>query len=166
VTLVIETQHGPGDIEGMNAEKVKTPKEEKPVLTNPDEFPDATVLRKHLGPCKTAWNQFTHMIKEEHPAFELDWRYYKDGNSWLCKVTLKTKTICWVSIWPKLFKTTFYFGGKAEPIIVNSELDPVFVDQYLYGQRYGKIRAITVETTQASDLIAIRQLIAIKEKVK
>jgi len=139
---------------------------DKPVLSNPDEYPDGQVLSEHLEEVKLTWDELMKHIATDHAAFEVNWRYYKDGHNWLCKITKKAKTICWISIWSGFFKTTFYFGDKAEQLIVNSDLDKAYVNQYLNGTRYGKIRAITVEVSSPVDLEPIGQLIAIKEKLK
>lgn len=43
----------------------------------------------------------------------LEWHYYNDGKSWLCKVLNKKKNLCWLSVWSTGFKLTFYFPDKA-----------------------------------------------------
>jgi hypothetical protein len=139
---------------------------EKPCLNDKNEYPDDEVLRRHLGEVKTAWDAFTDFITENYPSFSGEWRYYNDGKSWLYKLTKKKKTICWISIWPHMFKTTFYFPDKAEALISESTLKKDYIDQFMYGNRYGKIRGITVEIKNATDLNATKTLIEIKEQVK
>jgi hypothetical protein len=45
-------------------------------------------------------------------SFATEQRHYNDGKAWLCKLAHKKKTVCWVSIWDKFFKTIFYFTAK------------------------------------------------------
>ena len=139
---------------------------DKPCLNNKDEYPDDEVLSRHLGSVKRVWDSFMNDLKETHPALAGEWRYYKDGSNWLYKLTKGKKTVCWVSVWPRLFKTTFYFPDRAEEFITASTLDKEYVDQFLHGKRYGKIRGITVAVQKATNLKATKILIDIKKQVK
>lgn len=139
---------------------------EKPFLNDPNEYPDDDVLSRALGVTKTVWDSFQSYLKENHPAFSGEWRFYKDGYAWLYKLTNKKKTISWISVWPGEFKTTFYFADKAEEPIKSSGLSPELINSFVNGKHYGKIRGITVEVTHASDLEATKILIGIKEKLK
>lgn len=139
---------------------------EKPSLNNQDEFPDDGVLSRHLGNAKPAWDAFIDLLKEYDPPITGEWRFYKDGHNWLFKVTRKKKTVCWVSVWEKLFKTTLYFSDKFEELILNSKLNKKLIDQFVNGKRYGKIRGITVELKKPADLKQTRLLIEIKGMIK
>lgn len=140
--------------------------DDKPSLKDPEQYPDDEVLGSYLGPAKSVWDAFMDMIKNDHPLYTPEWRYYKDGGNWLCKVIKKKKTICWVSVWDGFFKTTFYFGDKAEPLILESDLDQAYKDLFVNGKHYGKIRGITVEVREAADLVHTEKLMGIKEKLK
>ncbi|UCD53223.1 MAG: DUF3788 family protein [Phycisphaerales bacterium] len=140
--------------------------EKKPCLNDKDEFPDDKVLSRCLGKVKPVWDSYLAMIAENHPSFSAEWRYYRDGNNWLYKVTKKKKTICWVSVWIGAFKATFYFPDRAEDAIATSRLRKEYIEQFLHGRRYGKIRGVTVVVKRSSDLSSIRKLIAIKEQLK
>jgi hypothetical protein len=139
---------------------------EKPCLNDKNEYPDDKVLNRHLGEAKNTWDSFMEILSQEFPLFDSEWRYYNDGKSWLYKVTKKKKTICWVSVYPDMFKTSFYFSDKAEELIAESKLKRKYIDQFIHGKRYGKIRAITVDIKKPADLHTTKLLIAIKEKLK
>jgi hypothetical protein len=139
---------------------------EKPCLNNQNEFPNDEVLSRYLGKVKTTWDLFNNFLSENYPSFSGEWRYYRDGKSWLYKLTKKKKTICWVSIYPNKFKTTFYFSDKVENLITRSNLDQAYMDQFINGKRYGKIRGITVEIKKSTDLNPTKTLIEIKEQLK
>ncbi len=81
-------------------------------------------------------------------------------------MVIKKKTIFWGTIQDGAFRITFYFGGKAEPVIIASDLSENSKQQYLTGQRYGQIRAITILVNDMSDVGEIEKLIAIKVKLK
>ena len=139
---------------------------EKPCLNVKEEFPDDKVLNRCLGKVKNTWDSFIEFINESYPSFSGQWRYYKDGKSWLYKITKKKKTICWVSVYSNKFKTTFYFPDKAEDLITASKLRKQYIDQFVHGKRYGKIRGITVDVNKPVDLNSAKKLIEIKEQVK
>ncbi|MDD5326720.1 MAG: DUF3788 family protein [Phycisphaerae bacterium] len=139
---------------------------EKPCLNDKNEFPDDEVLSRYLGKAKKAWDSFIAFLNENHPSFSGEWRYYNDGKSWLYKITKKKKTICWVSVYLNMFKTSFYFSDKAEDLIKASKLKKEYIDKFIHGKRYGKIRGITVEVKKLADLNAAKILIEIKEQLK
>jgi len=139
---------------------------EKPCLKDQNEYPDDAVLERYLGEVKQTWNAFLNLIGESYPSFSGEWRYYNDGKNWLYKITRKKKTVCWVSVYDKKFKTTFYFPDRAEDLITQSTLSQEYVDQFLHGKKYGSIRGITVEITEPADLNATQSLFGIKERLK
>lgn len=139
---------------------------EKPCLNDKNVRPDDEVLSRCLGKAKATWDSFVALLAECDPAISGEWRYYTDGKSWLYKVTKKKKTICWVSVWAGAFKAAFYFADKAEDLIVASKLKREYIDQFVQGKRYGKIRGVTVVVKRPTDLKAIRTLIEIKEQLK
>ncbi len=140
--------------------------EKKPCLNDRDQFPDDEVLSRSLGKVKPVWDSFVTLLAERHPAFSAEWRYYRDGKSWLYKVTKKKKTVCWVSVCTNAFTVTFYFADRAEEPIVTSTLRKEYIEQFLHGKRYGKIRGVTVTVKKSTDLPSIKKLVAIKELLK
>jgi hypothetical protein len=139
---------------------------ERPCLNDKDEYPNDEVLGRYLGNAKSAWDSLVDFIKESYPSFSGEWRYYNDGKRWLYKLTRKKHTICWISVWDGAFKTTFYFPDKAAELMAASELKKEYIDQFLHGKKYGKIRGIAVEIRKPADLDATRALIGIKERLK
>lgn len=139
---------------------------EKRCLNDKDEYPDDEVLNRHLGKARNTWDSFLTLLGESYPAFSAEWRYYRDGKSWLYKVTKKKKTVCWVSVCAGAFKVAFYFPDRTEDLIAASKLKKEYVDQFLHGRRYGKIRGVTVTARKPTDLASIRKLIDIKEQLK
>ncbi|MGC9314929.1 MAG: DUF3788 family protein [bacterium] len=85
---------------------------DKPVLKDPDVFPDEKVLAEHLAEAYLPFEKFIAAITAPPLELSAEWKYYKDGNNWLCKISFKKKTIIWMSIWDGFFKTTLYFNAK------------------------------------------------------
>ena len=139
---------------------------EKPCLRDKDEYPDDGVLERYLGKKMNLWTSFLDYVEEDYPSFTTEWRYYNDGKNWLFKIKKKTKTICWVSIYDDMFKTTFYFTDKAEDLLRASRLRREYVDKFITGKKYGKVKGVTVDIKRSTDLEMTKILIEIKEKMK
>jgi len=92
------------------------------ILNNKDQFPTDEIIFSHIGKLSTLWKAVFEFIHKSYPEIETQWRYYNDGKSWLMKVTRKTKTIFWLSLYEKTFRTTFYLTAKAEEAIISSTL--------------------------------------------
>ena len=135
---------------------------EEPVLRDADEYPSDDVLRRRLGRAMASWQALVAYIEEHDPALFGEWRYYRDGKSWLYKATYKKLTLSWATVFRGKFKTTCYFPDRAEPAITGSELPKTYIHQYLSGHRYGKTRAISVDVCKLADLKATKQIMEIR----
>lgn len=136
------------------------------VLTDQAQFPTEEIIFSHIGKTKTHWQALFNLIHTEFSGFEEEWRYYNDGKSWLMKVTYKRKTIFWLSVIPKAFQITFYFGDKAEPAILSSSLSDEIKNGFMNGPRYGKIRGITLMMKNKKCIEEAKELIEVKLKNK
>lgn len=139
---------------------------EKLVFSDPDVKPDEKLIFSIIGDKKKLWQAIMTFISDNYTDMEGEWRYYNDGKQWLFKMVHKKKTIFWSSVQEGGFRITFYFGGKAEPFIVASDLSDKAKQQYLAGQKFGKIRAITLLVNDISDVREVEKLIPIKVKLK
>jgi hypothetical protein len=139
---------------------------ETPVLSDKEIFPTEEVIYSHIGKASTLWNSVFEYIHTAHPDIEEQWRYYNDGKSWLMKVTRKTKTIFWLSLYKNSFRATFYFTAKAEEAILNSKLSSELKQQFIEGKNFGKLRGITVFFKNKKDVENIRELISVKLSLK
>ncbi len=135
---------------------------ENPVLSDKSKYPTDEIVYSHIGKVKPLWLAFFAHVEKEHPDIQKEWRYYNDGKSWLLKATRKAKTVFWLSVSEGGFRTTFYFGGKAEPAILASGIPDELKEQYTKGRRFGKIRAITVSFRNKKDIENAKKLIPLK----
>jgi hypothetical protein len=135
---------------------------EQPILSDKSQFPTEEILFSHIGKTKALWLSLFDHIHTSHPDLSEEWRYYNDGKSWLLKVTKKSKTVFWLSILKDSFRTTFYFGDKAEPAILGSDLSDDLKERFKDGKRYGKIRGITLTFGRKSDVEQAKKLILLK----
>ena len=79
-------------------------------LTDENIFPDESVLKKVLGKSYDAFLDLLKLYDNNELVYE--WRYYKDGKAWLCKVQKKTRTIVWMSAWKGYMQATVYIPEK------------------------------------------------------
>lgn len=130
------------------------------VLSDQSKFPTDEYVFSIIGNNSEHWKDLQKRISEKFPSSTGEWRFYKDGGNWLYKMVYKKKTLFWIGITKDTFRITFYFGGKAEKMISESNLPDELKDQYLTGKRYGKIRAITLIV---SDHSAVENAVMIAE---
>jgi len=135
------------------------------VLTNKDQLPTEEVIFSHIGKSKVIWESFFKYLHTNHPDFSEQWRYYKDGKSWLLKVTKKAKTIFWVSVFQNSFKIAFYFGDKAEPAILDSAISDKLKKQFKEGKKIGKIHELILLMNNKKNIEFAKELISIKVKL-
>jgi hypothetical protein len=132
---------------------------EKPILTDAETFPTEEIIFEHINKAVPLWLSLFTYIDETYPEIKREWRYYRDGKSWLLKVTRKSKTIFWLSLVGDSFRTTFYFTDKAKQSINDSS-----INDHLKKQFNGKsgLRGITVFVKSKKDTASIKELIRIK----
>ncbi len=135
-------------------------------LNDPDIFPSDSVLRQPLGRSKPAWDAFMRLLKKDYPHMSVDWHYYNDSRTWLCKVTQNARTIFWLSAWEKFFKISFYFTAKAETAITASGLGADLKYAFTHPKGRCSLRPVITEVRKKIDLQPIKELIAIKLKMK
>ena len=138
---------------------------EKIVLTDPDVFPTTELLSKVLGEKIDLFQETLEYLKIEIPEVNPEWNYYRDGKTWLLKVLLNKKTFCWILVYEKGFKTTFYINGIYEEYIIESDLPEDLKKKYL--ETNGKkIRGVSVNVEKENDLHDFKKLVKIKKKAK
>jgi len=139
---------------------------EQLVLINENEFPTEEIIFSHIGRTKSYWASLFDYIHSNHPDFSEEWKYYKDGKSWLLKVTRKKKTICWISVIKNKFRMTFYFTDRAENAIMESTISDDLKDQFKTGKYYNKIRGLTIAFSNKKHIEYAKMLVNIKLSIK
>jgi hypothetical protein len=139
---------------------------EQALLSDPTQFPSEEIIFSHLGKSRTLWLSLFDYIQTNHPDIMKEWRYYRDGKSWLLKVTQKKKTIFWLSIQKGAFRTTFYFTDKAKEAILSSDLSNELKEQFQSGKNNGKIKGLTINHTTRKNIDDAKILIGIKLRMK
>jgi len=86
-------------------------------LKNPDIYPSDDVLMLILDNSFLAYKELLNLFVKH--GLKIEWRYYNDGKTWLCKVQHKKKTIVWMSAFKGFMQATIYFPEKFINEIIN-----------------------------------------------
>lgn len=141
--------------------------EGEPVLFAEKERPPTEeMIEEQLGEKYVLWKTLLSDISLQYQGSEGTWNWYNDGKRWLYKMVYKKKTIFWGTVYPGYISITFYFGNKAEPVILNSELPQNVKDEFITAKRYGSLRAIQTKLTDQSGVELVNKIAAIKVKLK
>ncbi len=141
------------------------PEKEKLVLSDRNVVPDDNLIFSIIGEKKKQWQNIIKYATENFKDASGTWNYYNDGKQWLYKFTVKKKTLFWAAIPEGTFKITFYFGDKAEPVILGSDLPESVKRGFVEGPRYGKIRAISYRIEDVPDINTIYKTMEIKSRL-
>lgn len=79
-------------------------------LRDGSAYPDESVLMNVLGASYGAYRSLLKLYEDN--GLEAEWRYYRDGKPWLCKVQRKGRTIVWMSAWKGYMQATIYFPER------------------------------------------------------
>lgn len=139
---------------------------ERFLLNDPVNKPDDKLLFSLIGSKIDLWHDILNYAESEFPGSSGSWNFYKDGNQWLFKFVLNKKTLFWAGLLEDTFRVTCYFGDKAEPVILESNLPEPVKNEFKTAKRYGKIRAITMKICDEKDVETVKKVIAIKAKIK
>lgn len=128
------------------------------MLRDPETYPDQEVLKKALGPSYPAFEALMGTVTGEDIGLTREWRYYRDGGGWLCKVTHKKITIFWLSVWEGFFRTTFYFTEKTRLGISDLDIDEALKEAFSRSESVGKLipHTFTIEhKDQIGDVLKV-----------
>jgi hypothetical protein len=134
------------------------------MLGDPEVFPDNKILKGAMGESYPVFDELMTSIKSG--GLSPEWRYYRDGKSWLCKVVSGKKTIFWLSVWDGSFKTAFYFLERYIPGLMELDINEN-LKSGLFGQKsIGKLLPLVVEMRSSDQLKDILEVIRYKKSLK
>jgi hypothetical protein len=136
------------------------------VLTDPTIQPTDELIFGIIGDNSVYWEKLVDYLYEKHLNISEEWRYYNDGKAWLYKAVRKKQTLYWIGVIKDTFRVTFYFGDKAEPVILESTLPDSIKEEFKNGKRYSQIRAISIEVRSDDDFTNVVKLLELKAKIK
>jgi hypothetical protein len=136
----------------------------KPQFTDPSVKPDDEIIESIVGRRIDLWKSVLSHTEENYKDVSGSWNYYKDGKQWLFKFVQKKKTLFWAAVFEKTFRITFYFGDKAESLVLDSDLPETMKDEFRNAKRFGSIRPVSVVLREKKDVENVLKLISLKIK--
>lgn len=137
---------------------------EKPLLNNPLVYPTDEELKKVLGSAFEALSEL--MLRIADMELVPEWRFYKDGGAWLCKVQFKKKTVFWLSVWESHFKVVFYFTEKTVEGLMPLPIESNLFQQLKLVNRIGKFIPLIFRIQMSSQLDDVFTVADYKKKLK
>ena len=128
------------------------------LLTSPDLDLTPQALENELGRWFSIYEMLTVTLSK--PPFDIfpEWRFYKDGGAWLCKMARKKKTVFWISAWEPFLKCGFYFTQKTGVGIADLSIDQSLKSDFANVTPVGKLYPLIIDLTskkQLDDLYAV-----------
>jgi len=139
---------------------------QQPVLKDKSVYPSEEILRSVTGEMMNVWQKIVDHAEDNYPDITKEWRYYNDGKQWLFKLQHKKKTVFWSSVQDNTFRITFYFGNKAEPHLMESDLPEAIKEEFRSAKSFGTMRPVTFTISPDTDTISIFMLIDLKTRIK
>lgn len=139
---------------------------EKPLLKDPNVFPDTGVLKDALGNSYPAYEKLMSAITDETIGLDPLWTYYNDGHNWLCKIVYKKKTVIWLSVWEDCFKLGFYFNERTGPGVYDLNIPQDIKDRFTEASEGKKFKPLVIDISDEIDLDVVMKLVDYKKRIK
>lgn len=139
---------------------------EKPALQQQDVFPTAEIIGGILGDTFPVYLQLMEAICKPNLNLQSEWNYYKDGKAWLCKITHKKKTVCWLSIWVGFFKTGFYFTEKTAQGVFELDISENLKEAFKQEKPVGHLLPLVIKVYSKDQLLDALKVAEYKKGLK
>ncbi len=134
---------------------------DEPVLSDPKVEPTDEVLAACLGRSKGVLDAALLHVQGRCPGAQAQWKYYRDGKSWLLSASWRKKTLFWLAAGHRRFRITFYLGPRAEADVLASAIPEEAKARYRESAGR-KIRGVTLVLATKKDLAAFEELLELR----
>ena len=139
---------------------------ETPILKDQNIPPTRDVLANALGDSYPAYEELMGVITGADYGLVPEWNYYKDGNAWLCKVCFKKKTVFWLSVWDKYFRTGFYFSEKYRSGVMELDIGDDLKENFSQAKPIGMLIPLAISVNGKEQLQDVLKTIVYKRSLK
>jgi hypothetical protein len=139
---------------------------ETQLLRDSNIFPTDDVLKEALGNAYETFESFMKTITNEEYGLSYVWNFYKDGKSWLCKVSHKKKTVLWLSVWDGYFKTSFFFTEKYTERIAALNIADEIKANFFRTKSIGKLLPMLFDIREKDQLTDLLKVVEFKKNLK
>lgn len=129
-------------------------------LNDENTYPDESVLKKVLGKSYNAYLELLTLYESNELVYE--WRYYRDGKAWLCKVQHKKRTIVWMSAWTGYMQATIYFPERLINDIFKLSITEETKNRIKATKNVGKSRPCSFDIRNKSSLRDLEEVMKFK----
>jgi hypothetical protein len=136
--------------------------EPEKLLTSPDLDLTSGTLKSELGRWFSIYETLTETLSKPPYDISPEWRYYKDGGAWLCKMNRKKKTVFWISAWKQFLKCGFYFTKESGDGISNLSIDQSLKSSFDAATPIGKLHPLTIDLTTKKQLDDLYTVVSYK----
>jgi len=136
------------------------------LLREQEIYPSEDVLRGILGQVYDVWTEFETQVTQGELALTLEWNYYKDTKSWLCKVLHKKKNVFWLSVYERYFAATFYFAEKHLESIAELDISEQIKEDFCRAKPFGKILPMNIKIDRREQLADVLKVVKFKKEWK
>jgi len=136
------------------------------LLREQEIFPSKEVLQDVLGEIYDVWTEMETRVTQSELSLTLDWNYYRDGKSWLCKVCHKKKTVFWLSVWKGCFKTTFFFLERHLKDIADLDISEQIKEEFCRMKPVGKLLPMVINIDKQEQLVDLLKIVKFKKGAK
>lgn len=135
---------------------------ERPLLNDPDAFPTSELLGQALSRAYPAYRELNDTLRSDDFMLSPEWRYYRDGKAWLCKITSGKGTVAWLSVWRGCFKVALYFTEKTGAGIADLAIADSLKEQYRSNRPSGRLKPLVIEVKKKAQLRDVHALLRYK----
>jgi hypothetical protein len=136
---------------------------DKPLLNEQTVFPSNEVLKEILAESYPAFEQLSAILTGE---YKMEWNYYKDGHSWLCKVLKGKKNLFWLSAWDGFFKAAFYFTEKHLERFAALDIPEPVKEKLFQAKPVGRLLPLLFEIRTSEQLPVLLKIVEFKKSLK
>ena len=127
-------------------------------------YPDELILKGILGKSYNAYEKLLGLY--DNYGMDYNWRYYKDGKVWLCKVQKKKNTIVWMSAWKGYMQATIYFPEKYIDEIDKLDISKEVLERIKSTNKVGKSIPCIFEIRNMKVLVDFKKVMQLKIETK
>jgi hypothetical protein len=136
------------------------------LLREQEIYPSEEVLQSVLGKVYDVWTELEKQVTQGEFSLTLDWNYYRDGKSWLCKVCHKKRTIFWLSVWEGFFQTGFFFLERHLEGIAALDISEQIKEDFCQKKPIGKLLPMAIKINKQEQLADMLKVAKFKKELK
>lgn len=139
---------------------------ETQLLRDENVFPTKEILDNVLNDSYPSFESLMETVTDTEYGLTYQWNFYKDGKSWLCKVSNKKKTVFWASVWDGYFKISFFFTEKHLEKISTLNINEKIKEDFFKEKPIGRLLPMIFNIYQKNQLSDLLTVIEFKKNLK